>query len=101
MILTDRSAARAIASTHLNALPAPMRHCLEWAVRTTRVTAARAATELGHDQEVAHALLAELVTRGFVHRKTHEGETVFEVMRHVTSAKVHLWHRARTAPENQ
>lgn len=100
-IVAERTAARTRASSHLEALPLPMRRCLEWAVQTTRVTVGRAASELGHEEEVAHALLSELVTRGLVHRKTKDGETVFEVMRHVTSTTVHLWHRARSPSQNR
>ncbi|HZQ59731.1 MAG TPA: PrsW family intramembrane metalloprotease [Casimicrobiaceae bacterium] len=100
-VLDTRAVARSLHPSHLEGLPAPMRHCLQWCVQTTRITVERAVAELGHEEKVAHELLSELTARGFVHRASAGGEIVFEVMHHVSSGAVHLWHRAKSTPANQ
>ena len=93
--LDARSQAAASTTPHGRELPEAMRKYLHWVMREVHVTAQHAAAALGHHEAHAHAVLNDLVARGFLHRTAQDGQVTFRARSigdEGPAAPPHLWH---------
>jgi hypothetical protein len=92
--LDARAQAAAMTMRHVHELPEAMQKCMHWVMREVHVTVAHVASGLGHHEAHAHEMLVELVSRGFLHRSSKDGQVAFRARvlpEEKSAAKPHIW----------
>ena len=105
--LTARARAALAAMHPVHELPEAMQKCFHWVLQEVHVTAEHVAAGLGHHETHAHAMLTELVERGFLHKSEVDGRAGFkarELPASEADAKPHIWQSLadrKAAPSNK
>jgi hypothetical protein len=89
-----RAQAAALTMRHMHELPEAMQKCMHWVMREVHVTVAHVASGLGHHEAHAHEMLVELVSRGFLHRSSKDGQVAFRARvlpDEKSVARPHIW----------
>jgi hypothetical protein len=95
MEAVNARAREALLAMHpVHELPESMQGVFHWVLQEVHVTVEHVANGLGHHETHAHAMLTELVQRGFLHHVEVDGKAGFKA-RNVASAdtdqKPHMW----------
>lgn len=86
--------ANALTMDHVNDLPEAMKKCMHWVMKEESVAVHHVVAGLGHEEEVAQEMLSHLTARGFLHRTTQNGQTVYKsrvVKQEEHAPRPHLW----------
>lgn len=92
--LDARAKAAALTTTHVNELPDKLRQTMHWVMKEESVGVHHVVAGLGHEEAVAKELLSHLVTRGFLHQTTKDGQVVYRsrlTNAESGAARPHVW----------
>lgn len=92
--LDARLQAAALTMHHVHELPETMQKCVHWIIAEVHVTVEHVAAGLGHHETHIHAMLNDLVARGFLHRTTKDGQAAFRaraISDEARAARPHIW----------
>jgi hypothetical protein len=78
----------------VNELPDKLRQTMHWVMKEESVGVHHVVTGLGHEEAVAKELLSHLVSRGFLHQTTKDGQVVYRsrlTSQEAGGARPHVW----------
>jgi RsiW-degrading membrane proteinase PrsW (M82 family) len=92
--LDARAKGAALTMTHVNELPDKLRQTMHWVMKEESVGVHHVVAGLGHEEAVAKELLSHLVSRGFLHQTTKDGQVVYRsrlTSQEAGGARPHVW----------